>query len=51
MNADPFEMFIMNLGATAEDPIPDIAVRPRRSAGDNQDENDDPSSAIQCRQI
>ena len=71
MNADPFEMFLMNMGnkvysfmvifnfrifinsgATAEDAMPDITVRPRRPASspDDQDENGDPRGAIQCRQ-
>lgn len=52
MNADPFEMFLMNMGATAED-MPDITVRPRRPASspdDDQDEDDDSRSPIQCRQ-
>ncbi|XP_057368390.1 WD and tetratricopeptide repeats protein 1-like [Daphnia carinata] len=51
MNADPFELFLMNMGATAEDAMPDITVRPRRPAsspGDDQDE--DSRAAIQCRQ-
>lgn len=53
MNADPFETFLMNMGATAEDAMPDITVRPRRSPssqGDDQDDNGDPRAAIQCRQ-
>ena len=51
MNADPFEMFLMNMGATAEDAMPDITVRPRRAASSPDDDQDeDPRAAIQCRQ-
>ncbi|XP_046437062.1 WD and tetratricopeptide repeats protein 1-like [Daphnia pulex] len=51
MNADPFEMFLMNMGATAEDAMPDITVRPRRPASSPDDDQDeDPRAAIQCRQ-
>lgn len=51
MNADPFEMFLMNMGATAEDAMPDITVRPRRTAASPDDDQDeDPRAAIQCRQ-
>lgn len=41
MNADPFEMFLMNMGATAEDAMPDLTFRP---------DHDDSRSPIQCRQ-
>lgn len=53
MNADPFEMFLMNMGASPEDAMPGISIRPRRetsSPSDGQEDNDDPRSAIQCRQ-
>ena len=60
MNADPFEMFLMNMGVApaAEEGLPDI--RPGRRArhpspGDDEDVNgddgddDDPRAPIQCR--
>lgn len=51
MNADPFEMFLMNMGATAEDAMPDITVRARRpAASPDEDQEEDSRAAIQCRQ-
>ncbi|KAI9555619.1 hypothetical protein GHT06_018134 [Daphnia sinensis] len=51
MNADPFEMFLMNMGATAEDAMPDITVRARRpAASPDEEQEEDSRAAIQCRQ-
>ena len=40
MNADPFEMFMMNLGGRVDDGSDE-------TAGEN---NNDPQAAVQCRQ-
>lgn len=51
MNADPFEMFLMNMGATADAMMPDVTVRSRRpAASPDEDQEEDPGAAIQCRQ-
>lgn len=53
MNADPFEMILMNMVSEAgvDHGIPDITVRPRRPPlpGDD-DDSDAAETAIQCRQ-
>lgn len=42
MNADPFEMFMMNLGGRVDD-----GSGPDEPGGEN---NNDPQAAVQCRQ-
>lgn len=56
MNADPFEIFLMNMGATAEEGLPSVRVqrRSRRPSGadddnDDQEEDNEPGQSVQCR--